>query len=271
MKDKKLVAIAVPLSNKSFFTENERISLNHLEYHLSCYDIYFVVPDNMEIKRDGYKEIRFHKRFFGSAKAHQNLLFSKQFYQAFDDYKFLLIYHLDALVFSDQLKEWCGMDFDYIAPPWIEHNAAPYHGNPEYEGKVGNGGFSLRKIETFLSVLNSTRLSQSPLAYVRSALKYGSSIRKYSIFLKYPLFFHHKYNGVQRELGSYPHNEDHFWANRAEYYYPGFRVAPVMTAIKFAFECVPRYCFELNGNQLPFGCHAWGRYDRNFWAPHLMS
>jgi hypothetical protein len=32
----------------------------------------------------------------------------------------------------------------------------------------------------------------------------------------------------------------------------------------------PRLCFELNGRKLPFGCHAWQRYDRGFWEPYLL-
>ena len=72
-------------------------------------------------------------------------------------------------------------------------------------------------------------------------------------------------------MKKYIYNEDHFWANRATHYFPKFRVAPLEIAIKFAFECVPRYCYQLNGKQLPFGCHAWNRYDREFWEPFLMS
>jgi hypothetical protein len=27
--------------------------------------------------------------------------------------------------------------------------------------------------------------------------------------------------------------------------------------------------YELNGHELPFGCHAWERYDRAFWEEQL--
>jgi hypothetical protein len=27
----------------------------------------------------------------------------------------------------------------------------------------------------------------------------------------------------------------------------------------------------MNGGNMPFGCHAWERYDRRFWEPHLLS
>jgi hypothetical protein len=27
----------------------------------------------------------------------------------------------------------------------------------------------------------------------------------------------------------------------------------------------------MNGGKMPFGCHAWARYDRDFWLPFLVS
>ena len=53
-------------------------------------------------------------------------------------------------------------------------------------------------------------------------------------------------------------------------YLPEFKVASLEQGLRFAFEASPRTCFEMNGGRLPFGCHAWGRYDREFWTPHLL-
>jgi hypothetical protein len=267
--DRKLAAIAIPISNRNYLTKDENLSFRQLGKHLGPYDRYLVLPEYLEIVLPGTIERRFSAKYFGSAEAHRKLLFSTEFYESFKDYQFVLIYHLDALVFSDQLEAWCKSGFDYIAPPWIKHADAPYAGNPEYEGKVGNGGFSLRKVDSFLKVINSKKLSRGPVESIRSAIRYGKSVRKYSAILK---FFHYcrpKYNGVRNEMDAYFQNEDHFWANRAEHYYPAFKVAPVGIALKFAFECVPRYCFELTGGTLPFGCHAWQKYDPGFWEPFI--
>ena len=43
--------------------------------------------------------------------------------------------------------------------------------------------------------------------------------------------------------------------------FPWFKVASFDEARKFSFECNPRKLFELNQNQLPFGCHAWQKHD----------
>jgi hypothetical protein len=41
--------------------------------------------------------------------------------------------------------------YDYIGPPWIQGPDLPWL----KESGVGNGGFSLRKVESFLKLLNS--------------------------------------------------------------------------------------------------------------------
>lgn len=270
--DRKLIAIVVPLSNRKFLSEEEKVSLFHLEKFLFSYDRYLIMPESLDFQVDGFREKRFHSSYFGSVAAHQKMLFSRKFYEAFQEYEFILIYHLDALVFSDQLKEWCNMGFDYVAPPWIKHPEAPYSGNPEYEGKVGNGGFSLRKIDSFIAVIDSKKIWQRhPVRRIKSALRYANSTKKFFDFFKALLFNHFKYNGVMQEMDAYVHNEDHFWGTRAVRYFPEFRVAPADVGIKFAFECVPRHCYEINKRQLPFGCHAWNRYDPEFWKPFMIQ
>lgn len=57
-------------------------------------------------------------------------------------------------------------------------------------------------------------------------------------------------------------NEDMFFSSRAQ---KQFRVAPVDVALKFAFETTVRKCYEKNGRKLPFGCHAWQKYDFSFY------
>jgi hypothetical protein len=268
---KKQVAIAVPLSNRQGFSKDEEVSLGHLDFFLRPYDRFFVLPERLEQKRDGFGEKRFPAEFFGSVAAHRKLLFSSVFYQAFAEYEFVLIYHLDALVFSDRLLEWCQKGFDYIAPPWIKHKDAPYAGNAEYEDKVGNGGFSLRRVQSFIAVLNSNRLWRNPFRRTIHNVLYGTLKARRSSLRNFFRYWQATHNGIEHELASYRQNEDHFWPNRASHYYPPFKVAPVKIALQFAFECVPAYCYELNGRQLPFGCHAWDRYDRDFWMPYLIS
>jgi hypothetical protein len=70
---------------------------------------------------------------------------------------------------------------------------------------------------------------------------------------------------LEEEVQRYPRNEDLFWALEAPKFDPTFKVASAVEALPFAFEMAPRWCFEQNRGKLPFGCHAWARYDRAFW------
>ena len=65
--------------------------------------------------------------------------------------------------------------------------------------------------------------------------------------------------------------EDKFWSQEAPRLDPGFRIPPPETAVAFAFESEPRFCFEQNGGRLPFGCHKWRAHDPDFWKPYLLT
>ncbi len=243
-QNKKQVAVIVPLSARTELTPDEQISLRHLRHFLGGYDKYMLAPPGVEIPHEDFMVRRFDSSFFGSVRAHMNLLVSSIFYKTFQDYQFILIYHLDALIFSDQLKEWCARDFDYIAPPWIKYPGAPYEGLP-IENKIGNGGFSLRKVSSLQRVLKRVRKPEITRAYLRRILGRGKK------------FEHRRY-------------EDVFWAMHATRFDPEFKFPPIETALDFGFECNPQLCFEMNKKKMPFGCHAWTTYDRAFWEPHLL-
>ena len=270
----KLVAVVVPLSNRKELTPEEEISLRHLIHFLGKYDKYLVVPKDLQVDYPGFGIKRFDNKYFGSPHAHRDLMLSPKcyFYKAFIDYKYVLIYHLDSLVFSDQLKEWCEMDFDVIGAPWIKHKDAPYAGMLEIEGKVGNGGFSLRKIESFLKVSYSPRYCIEPAKYWEMYYAGKPKLQQYLNLPKKILKHLKVFNNAKWEMSKWNSLiEESFWANRATHYYPEFKIAPLEIALRFAFECVPRYCFEKNNYNLPFGCHAWQKYDRQFWEPYLLK
>jgi len=265
----KTVAILVPLSNRAELTPDEKISIRHLRRFLGHYDKFLLAPQTLPVEMPGFRVARFDgKKYFGSAAAHSRLLFSPEFYETFRDYRYILIYHLDSLVFSDQLLEWCETDVDYIGAPWLKCPEYPWITEP----KVGNGGFTLMKVESVLRVLHSPRASVDPVAYwqrfcaehPQRSVQLLNFPRKYLKHL--PVF-----NNVRWETKRFTSNNDGFWADRAAHYYPPFKVASVEEGLRFAFEAPPRLCFELNHRQLPFGCHAWMKFDRAFWEPYLLK
>jgi len=265
--DPKTVAVVVPIFNRSHFTSEEEISFRHLEHYLGGYDKYLVAPESLDVERPGFEVKRFGDRFFGSITAHTRLMLDPQFYEAFSQYRFILTYHLDALVFSDQLLQWCEMDFDFIGAPRIGTSDRPHI--------VGNGGFALRKVESMLKVLRSHEYAVDPAQYWRS-ISAGKPMplrllylpKKYLKYLRY-------FNNINRDIDHCMQMpvpcEDIFLSESAAKYYPEFKFAPLDLAFRFAFDEMPRLCFEMTNHTLPFGCHAWYKQDREFWEPFLLK
>lgn len=271
----KTVAIVVPLSSRPQLTPDEEISLRHLQHYLGSYDIFLLAPPESPIALPGLQVKRFPRRFFGSVAAHNLLLYSPRFYRAFSDYRYIFFYHLDALVFADELKEWCAAGYDFIGPPWIPCQDTPWIKQPH----VGNGGFALLNTRAALAVLNQ-RYQQNPARYWADVFTQNGHLTR-------PLYeFLHRLNrrfphvhGIKRAVDEWQEaqnpirsrrNNDVFWGTKAVRFLPSFKVAPFEAGLRFGFEAAPSTCFELNGRKLPFGCHAWARYDRKFWEPFLL-
>ena len=261
------VAVVVPMSNRADLYPDEEISLRHLTHYLGRYPNYLVVPDGLSIDRPGFQLARFGSEYFGSAAANTRLMLSTHFYERFQQYEYILIYHLDALVFSDRLEEWCDKGYDYIGPPWQITEDTPWVKTPG----VGNGGFCLRKVSSCLKVLNSTRYTIEPEHYWEKYRAAHSPVEQIINFPRKYLKRLKMFNNIDREIVKFSKNEDLFWGNRARHYYPDFKIAPIEVALQFAFEGAPRDCYEQNENALPFGCHAWPKYDRSFWEPYLLQ
>ena len=227
------VAIAVPTQTVELTSEG-RQSLRHLKAYLGAYDAFAVLPDALPDTLADLRAKRFPAGAFRSTSHYSRLLLSDEFYAAFSDYDYVLVYQLDCLVFSDELDAWCERHYDYVGAPWTRRDA---NGEP-YFTDVGNGGLSLRRVETCRRVLASRK--RSPLEIVRDALR-----------------------------NPWPY-EDKFWSLEAPRLDRSFRIPTPEVAVAFSFETEPRYCFERNGCRLPFGCHRWATHDRAFWEPHLL-
>jgi hypothetical protein len=262
-------AVVLTLSTKTQYSADEEIAFRHVRRHLGRYDKYVLIPHNHAAVYPGFISKHFPAKFFGSPQAHGRLLLSRAFYEAFLDYEFILIYHLDALVFSDELLEWCDRGYDFIGAPWLLSPDTPHI----TAQKVGNGGFSLRRVRSFLRVLDSKAYFVDPDEYWRRYRERSSAL---ACLLNWPRKYAKRlgwFNDVQWHVKWAVHgdvHEDRFWAEYATHYDPTFRIAPVDVAMRFAFEAEPRKCFERIGRRMPFGAHRWQKFDRSFYEPYLL-
>ena len=119
------------------------------------------MPESLDFALPGLITKPMDDRFFGSIEVHIRMLFSNAYYDAFSGYEYILTYHLDALVFSEQFEMKCDKGYDFIGARWVKHPDSPNAGM-DYEGKVGNSGFSLKKISAFRNILRSKDYAIDP-------------------------------------------------------------------------------------------------------------
>lgn len=262
------VAIVVPVY-RPVDDSGDRASLDSIASLPAECPRFIIKPRGLGISLAGFDAVDFQDSCFLSVDTYSRLLLSDDFYLRFNDFEFILIVQLDALILKPDLERWLRTGADYIGAPWFEGDdpaAGP--------SRVGNGGLSLRRVQAFRRVLGSRSIPSmgpsswlrlvrclpdlgtlSPLRRMRKALSVLRSARV----------------GVERYCRSYSLNEDHFWSDRALLFDPTFAVASVEEGLRFAFERFPRTCLELAGGRLPFGCHAWMKHDPGFWREHLPA
>jgi hypothetical protein len=272
-RDKRLVAIVTPLFRFPL-TPDEEISVRHLRQYLGRFDRYAIGPKAPPSEYSDFQFRKFPAKYFESTRDYSKLLVTKEFYRAFADYQYVLIYQTDCLVFSNELEQWCRAGWDYVGAPWFKDFKA------ETEGgfwAVGNGGLSLRKVSTALAVLTSKkRPIDDPVERGSQTQRFSSipPLRRMVVFLRTLLLsvgYHNNVRWLLREFEKRPYNEDCFWAFQARKLVPRFAIPTPQQAVAFSFEMAPGYCFQQNSNRLPFGCHAWPKYEREFWEPYLLT
>jgi Protein of unknown function (DUF5672) len=237
----KITAIVIPIY-KQEMSSSERVSFERALKVFPENDIIIVSPKSLNL--DNYlalsptlKVNTFDDYFFENITGYNELMLSVGFYERFLNYKYILIYQLDAYVFENQLNYWEKANYDYVGSPWLIPPPIASNKKPKvniqhwFVNRVGNGGLSLRKVKTH----------------------YWTMIF-YWILIKF-----------------FPLNEDMFLGILMDFINPFFKKPKAMEALKFAFEMQPRKSFELNNHQLPFGVHAWEKYDPEFWKEFIPS
>lgn len=259
-------AVAIPVY-RTELGATERLSIDRTVDVLAGHPLFVVGPVRLGpylddlCRRYGHRlrARTYEDRYFAGIAGYNALMRSAAFYRSFADHSHLLIAQLDALVLSDRLRHWCERDFSYVGAPWFVGGSEPRE-PLEFMG-VGNGGFSLRRIDDFLRVLSTPRR-------IPNVLKSRTGGR--TGLLNLPRVIKHEFCFAYSVEPFFPRcNEDFFWGLLVPAACPFFRVPSPEEAVGFAFEVAPRRLYTMNGNELPFGCHAWERCDRPFWEEQL--
>lgn len=262
MKNK--VAVIIPFY-KPDLTPYENIALQQCFKILQGYPVIAIKPRELQLPAETMAytlagTVSFDNHYFKDVQGYNRLMMDELFYKEFLEYEHILIYQLDAFVFKDELQYWCNRNADYIGAPWITPRDYPdmvkavkshlqyyFHtrydvykdglpSDKQFEYKVGNGGFSLRRTKKFYEICRSQ----------------------------------HEKIAFYNERDSHLFNEDIFWSvevnrKRKQLLIPGWKAA-----LRFSIEFAPERAFNIIKGQLPFGCHAWDR-NVDFWRPILAE
>ena len=243
--------VVIPV-HKTNLNRNEFFALNQIGKVLGSYELSLLCPESLDVQ--SYLEVipqlavtRMNDGHFENVLAYNRLRKNVALYKKFAGFSHILFYELDAFVFRDELEFWCQQKVDYIGAPWV------YRTNQEgclLSKGVGNSGFSLVHIDHTVRALEKLKLSSG-----RTTAAQRASLMKLDV--DHPL--------VQTEM-----NVDIFFSFLAESD-PDFKKADFEQGLAFSFELCPADLFEYRQKELPFGCHAWSRYDRDFWIPMMNS
>lgn len=275
------VCVVIPCYRERF-EEYEQIALRQCGKILNKHQVYIVAPEGLETARcanyirQGADQVAvmiatkfFPANFFQDIAGYNRLMMSSLFYDSFGDFSHMLIYQTDCFVFNDALDTWVQKNFSYIGAPWFEDFSGGDPTSPMLPFS-GNGGFSLRNIADFSAILcrnqrifNFRELWQE--ARHRKGLKRVLEIA----WLPFRLLGIRNNRLWMMQKGNL--NEDTYFSIFAPRANPEFIPASAQEAISFSFECQPRRLFDLNAKQLPFGCHAWQKYDLEFWKPFVAK
>ncbi|MDY6371159.1 MAG: DUF5672 family protein [Bacteroidales bacterium] len=217
-----------------------------------------------------FRKRTFGREWFSGVKAYNSMCFSSMLYEAFAEYEYVLIYQLDAYVFEDRLDEWCARGYDYVGGPWLCHWSQEVENLDHWE--VGNGGFCLRRVDTFLRVLTTPRLLHKPLKGIGRLAKENRRRLDQKPWL-WPWLAFRALTGYHNTLQYYIKQNGQEDKAFAQCQYNGLmRIPTAREALDFSFDMRPTTCYKMNGNRLPMGCHMWFKYDNeSFWYPQIYK
>ena len=269
--DEKELAVVIPI----YRVELESFEILSLKFNQKRFDgkkVFLVAPNKLKDNPEfttlanniGAEEVFFPGKFFEDILGYNKLMLNFDFYNKFNAYEYILICQLDALLISENLESWTKNKYDYVGAPWVIKTTNAIELN-----SVGNGGFSLRRVRKFLEVLSSKKFVFRNSDYLNLTVRCGLRNIILLKLLDNMLLRRLNLSPLPIFLYFFKMNEDFFWSFFAKFFVENYSLPDPEDALLFSFELHPRECLELTKGVFPVGCHAWQRYDRNFWEQHL--
>lgn len=280
----KKAAIIIPIY-KEQLSESEVKSLLQCIKVLNKYPIIFVCSKSLNVHnyehlcQQNNTEVffeRFEDKYFSGLLEYSQLLLNIDFYKRFKEYTYILIYQLDAWVFEDKLQYWCEQGYDYIGAPWFEgFDTADMYS--KILPLAGNGGFSLRNVDSIIKILKKANSFKAKLYSIYSFQQIFKMYKKrhlISNLINLPKFLIYKFkpdNLVYYKFKKADLYEDIMFVEVLSKLDKNFKLAQSNIAMHFSFETLPERLYKMTNNKLPFGCHAYEKYNFDFWKPYIET
>jgi glycosyltransferase involved in cell wall biosynthesis len=269
-------AVVIP-THKSTLDEREIASLKNTLKILAAWDFFIVLPHG--VSADYYQQFRtdsvslsivnLEPGFLGSVENYNAMGLSSRFYKRFEDFEYVLICHLDAWVFRDDLGYWMSKGYDYIGAPLFLPELPYYARVFDLAVPVGgNGGLCLRRTKKMLEITEGLKVRFNYLLFVRAVvfLFQNRRFRLIRFFSRICRAIRSDHVGFQRRHNV---NEDVTISVLYALLDPSLRVAPPNVSKMF---CLEMYMEEITNTglklKLPFGVHGYDKYisDHGFQA-----
>lgn len=231
-------AVVIPIY-KTHPNSDEVFSIKKSLLNLTDNDVYWVAPESLDISyyTNEFKVsnvVRFDDKHFTDISGYNRLLVSSDIYIRFFEYEFILICQPDAVILKPELNLWLSTPYDYIGAPWpsgysltLSIRKIPIAEGVRCTAFVGNGGLSLRRNRACVKLIK-------------------------------------EFEDVSSNWHHYGHAEDLYYAFMGSIS-QNFRLPNIMTAAHFSHDIDPLYLQKLTNFSIPFGVHAWAKYDRKYW------
>jgi len=256
------LAVAIPVY-RTALDPYETVSLDRTFQVLGDQQLVLVKPEGLDTadfeRRYPFGAVEtFEPHYFRSIQGYNQLLLSTGFYERFLRSEYLLICQLDVFVFRDELASWVERGYDYVGAPWFSkspvsaslHKAkmrlsklflGPQDKVYRYEtrNRVGNGGFSLRKVSTH---------------------------HRLTVEMREPILHY------LRNQGTHHFHEDIFWSIEPGKKGFAHHTPKAEEALSFSFDINPGRLYRMAGRRLPMAAHGWYKGPHlRFWAPHVAA
>ena len=261
--------VVIPTHKPSLSLDEERSFRNTLDV-LKEWDIVLLLPH--DVSQEHYDVIRKKDNlqfkilngldgWMGSIEKYNDMAISPKFYHLFKEYKYILIFHLDAWVFRDELQRWINTDYDYIGAPWFAMRGNKFVDLEKLMcPQGGNGGVCLRKVDKMIEITSKSKRSINHSLFLKGfmfLLKNGR-FKFLFIYIKACLGVFLNAEAYRKKYNIY---EDAMFSIFYSLLDKSFNVAPAKEAVFFATEVYSEELFYTKLQwKLPFAIHGYDKF-----------